>query len=50
MIVALMCFAAGAVADNGGVFVGIGAFWLVMAIIIRSKSTKNSDEGGPNES
>jgi hypothetical protein len=40
MAVALLCFAAGLIAENGGVFIGVGAFWLVMAVIVRGRSTK----------
>ena len=40
MLVALMCFAAGVVSENGSVFIAIGGFWLVFAVIVRSKYTK----------
>jgi len=40
MVVALLCFAAGVLSDNGAVFTGVGAFWLVMAIVVRAKNTK----------
>ena len=40
MVVALLCFAAGVLAENGAVFISVGAFWLVFAIIVRSKYAK----------
>ena len=40
MLVALICFVAGFTAENGTVFMSIGGFWLVMAIIARSKYAK----------
>ena len=32
MVVALLCFATGVLSDKGAMFIGVGAFWLVMAI------------------
>jgi hypothetical protein len=40
MVVALLCFAAGLVSENGALFKAVGAFWLVMAIVARVKNTK----------
>jgi len=40
MVVALLCFAAGVLSDNAAVFTGVGAFWLVMAIVVRAKNTE----------
>lgn len=45
MIVALICFIAGVTAENGIVFIGIGAFWMIMAIVTRSKKAKGKTEG-----
>ena len=39
MVVALLCIAAGVISDKGGALIGVGAFWLVMAIIVRAKNT-----------
>lgn len=41
MIVALLCFVTAIVSEEArGVFVGAGAFWLIMAVIVRSKHGK----------
>ena len=32
MVVALLCFATDVLSDKGAVFIGVGAFWLVMAM------------------
>ncbi len=40
LVVALLCFAAGVLSDNKAVFTGVGAFWLVMAIVVRARNTK----------
>ena len=40
MVTALICFVAGALSGNVAVFSGVGAFWLVMAIVVRSKNAK----------
>lgn len=42
--VALLCFAAGVLAENGGVFTGLGAFWLVLAAIVRGRNTKKQPD------
>ena len=44
MIVALLCFVAAIVSQNGALFVSVGGFWLIMAIIVRSKSVKNQSK------
>ena len=40
MLVALLCFLAGLLADDGALFLSIGGFWLVFALIVRSKYAK----------
>lgn len=45
MVVALLCFVAGVLAENGPVFISIGGFWLVIAIIVRSKYVKKDKSG-----
>ncbi len=40
MVVALLCIAVGFISRNGAVFTSIGAFWLIMAIIVRARSAK----------
>jgi succinate-acetate transporter protein len=40
MVVALLCFAAGLRSESGAVFNAVGAFWLVMAIVVRAKNSK----------
>ena len=44
MVVALLCFAASALSKHGAVFAG--AFWVVMAIVVRAKygSTSHSQD------
>ena len=42
MVVALLSFVAAILAENGPVFVSVGAFWLIMAIIVRSKIAKKA--------
>jgi len=49
LIVALLCFVAAAVVDKGVAFIGIGAFWVVMAGVVRSKNAK-SRSGGSDDS
>ncbi len=44
MAVALLCLVAGIVAENGGVFVSLGGFWLIMAIVVRGKNAKKPPE------
>lgn len=45
MVVALLCIASGLIAENGGVFIGVGVFWLCMAIIVRGKYKKKNSLG-----
>lgn len=40
MVVALLCIASGLISENGAVFISVGAFWLIMAIIVRGKYVK----------
>jgi hypothetical protein len=40
VVVALICFAAGVLSQNRGVFFGVGAFWLVMATVVSAKDAK----------
>jgi hypothetical protein len=42
MVVALISYVAAMRAENGSVFMGLGAFWLIMAIIVRSRNAKKS--------
>ena len=42
MTVALICFLAAIVAENKGALAGIGGFWMIMAIIVRSRSAKKT--------
>ena len=46
MLVALLCFAAGFLAENGAVFVSLGGFWMIMAIIVRGKYAKKQTPEG----
>ena len=50
LIVALICFVAGVTAEKGAVFIGIGVFWMIMAIIVRSKNAKGKSEGSDDSS
>lgn len=50
LIVALLCFVAGVVAENGTAFIGIGGFWVIMAVIVRSKNAKDKSAGRDEES
>ncbi len=40
MIVALICYASGFITKNSLALGSVGSFWLVMAIIVRSKYSK----------
>lgn len=40
LVVGLICFAAGVLSQGRGVFFGVGAFWLVIAMIVRAKDAK----------
>jgi|GEM_PF-1343976 len=47
MLVALLCIGAALLSDHKGALVGIGAFWLIMAIIVRgnyAKKQKNTEK------
>ena len=50
LIVALICFVAGVAAEKSAAFIGIGGFWVIMAVIVRSKNAKGKSEGGDNSS
>ena len=43
LLVALLCLAAGLVADNGAFLFAAGGFWLVAAVIVRAKSAKKPE-------
>jgi hypothetical protein len=45
MMVALLCTAAGLISNNEAVFIGVGAFWLIMAIIVRARYAKKPQPG-----
>jgi hypothetical protein len=47
MVVAVLCVASGLIAENGGVFISVGAFWFIMAMIVRGKYKKKPPEDGP---
>ncbi|MEE9213590.1 MAG: hypothetical protein V3U54_02185 [Thermodesulfobacteriota bacterium] len=40
MVVALLCITSGLISENGPIFIGVGGFWLIMAIIVRGKYEK----------
>jgi succinate-acetate transporter protein len=40
MVVALLCLAAGFVSNYQTLFISVGAFWLIMAIIVRARNAK----------
>lgn len=40
MIVSLLCFLVGIKSEKNLVFIAIGGFWVVIAIIVRSKNKK----------
>lgn len=40
MVVALLCLAAGFVSNYQTLFISVGAFWLIMAIIVRARYAK----------
>jgi len=40
MLVAVLCIGAAFLGDNKGALVGIGSFWLIMAIIVRGSYAK----------
>ena len=44
IIVALLCFLAGAISENGGLFVSIGGFWIVIAAVTNAKFKKESGD------
>jgi succinate-acetate transporter protein len=37
VVVALLCFAAGLKSANGTIFMSLGGFWLIMALVVRRK-------------
>jgi succinate-acetate transporter protein len=45
IVVALICFAAGLIGASRAVFISLGAFWLIMAIVVRSKNAKKAPPG-----
>lgn len=40
MVVALICLAAGLISEQRAVFISLGAFWMIMAIVVRKKNAK----------
>lgn len=44
MVVALLCFAAGVIAENGHIFLGIGVVWLVIAIVTRARYAESNKQ------
>jgi hypothetical protein len=47
VVVALLCLASGIIAENGAVFISVGTFWPIIAIIVRgacAKRTPPADE------
>jgi len=40
VVVALLCFAAGLKAANNTVFMSLGGFWLIVAIVVRRRYGK----------
>ncbi|MHC5211144.1 MAG: hypothetical protein ACYTG2_10540 [Planctomycetota bacterium] len=38
MVVAVLCFAAAITSEARGVFVGVGAFWMILAIVVRARN------------
>lgn len=42
VLVALICFAAGLMSQSRTLFVTLGAFWLIVAIVVRSKKAKQA--------
>jgi len=48
MVVALICAVAGVLSENGTVFISLGAFWMIMAVIVRSRNAKKAAGNGDN--
>ena len=46
MVLALLSLAVGLFSENGAVFVSAGAFWLIMAMVVRKK---NRDKKPPED-
>ena len=40
--VAVICFAAGMISESNGTFVALGAFWLIVAIIVKGRNAKKA--------
>ncbi len=45
MVVALLSIGSGLISENGVFFISAGAFWFIMAIIVRSKYAKQNSAG-----
>ncbi len=45
VVVALLCIAAGLVSEHRTVFLSIGGFWLILAIVVRAKNAKKGTTG-----
>ena len=39
LIVGLLCMVAGVISERTVVFVAIGGFWVIMAVVVRAKNT-----------
>ncbi len=46
MIVALICVVAGVVSEKGNIFISLGAFWMIVAVIVRARNAKKSAGDG----
>ncbi len=45
VVVALLCIAAGLLSEQKTVFLSIGGFWLILAIVVRAKNAKKATTG-----
>jgi len=46
MVVALLSFGTGLIAENGATFVALGGFWLILAIVVRARNAKKPPTDG----
>lgn len=49
MLVAVLCFTAAVASQNGALFISLGGFWILMAIVVRSKRATKKTEKSKNE-
>lgn len=49
MLLALLCIGTALLSDHKGTLVGIGVFWLIMAIIVRGNYAKKQQASGKSE-